>query len=163
TYSLKDSRGNEVLKGAAQVNALGGFNAAFKLPPTMNLGYANLQLEARDVSVALSNLTFNHQVQVQEFRRPEFEVTAQASDGPHSLRIDFLSVEPPRPSTVTAEASVMDVNRQQWTATTSMLVHPADLYVGVRSPRTFVQKGEPLIVQAIACDLDGKLIAGRSI
>jgi uncharacterized protein YfaS (alpha-2-macroglobulin family) len=240
TYALKDSRGNEVLKGTAQVNPLGGFDAAFKLPATMNLGYANLQLEARDASVALSNLNFNHQVQVQEFRRPEFEVTAQASDGPHfvggaanvtatasyyaggglansevnwrvttraaqftppnrddftfgkwvpwwvsyynyepekvetftghtdgagkhSLRVDFVSVDPPRPSTVTAEASVMDVNRQQWTATTSMLVHPADLYVGVRSPRTFVQKGEPLVVQSIVCDLDGKLIAGRSI
>jgi len=240
TYSLKDSRGNEVLKGAAQVNALGGFDAAFKLPATMNLGNADLQLEAREVSVALSNLEFDHQLQVQEFRRPEFEVTAQASDGPHfvgnsanimataayyaggglansevnwrvttraaqftppnrddftfgkwvpwwinyynndaervetfagrtdgtgkhTLRVDFVSVDPPRPSTVTAEASVMDVNRQQWTAATSMLVHPADLYVGVRSPRTFVQKGEPLIVQSIVCDLDGKLITGRSI
>ncbi|HKP13498.1 MAG TPA: MG2 domain-containing protein, partial [Blastocatellia bacterium] len=240
TYSLKDSRGNEVLKGAAQVNALGGFDAAFKLPAAMNLGSANLQLEARDVSVALSRLNFDHPLQVQEFRRPEFEVTAQASDGPHfvggaanvtatasyyaggglanseinwrvttraaqftppnrddftfgkwvpwwisysgyepekeetftgrtdgagkhSLRVDFLSVDPPRPSTVTAEASVVDVNRQQWTATTSMLVHPADLYVGVRSPRTFVQKGEPLVVQSIVCDLDGKLVAGRSI
>src|SRR6185295_19279351 len=79
----KDSRGNEVLKGAAQVNPLGGFDAAFKLPATMNLGNAFLQLEAREVSVALSNLEFNHQLQVQEFRRPEFEVTAQASDGPH--------------------------------------------------------------------------------
>ncbi|MFL6278036.1 MAG: alpha-2-macroglobulin family protein [Blastocatellia bacterium] len=240
TYSLKDSRGNEVMKGAAQVNALGGFDAVLKLPATMNLGYANLQLEARAVSVALSNLNYNHQVQVQEFRRPEFEVTAQANEGPHfvggsanvtataayyaggglansevtwqvttratqftppnrddftfgkwipwwinyynndaprvetftgrtdgagkhSLRVDFLSVDPPRPSTVTAEASVMDVNRQQWTAATSMLVHPADLYVGVRSPRTFVQKGEPLVVQSIVCDLDGKLIAGRAV
>jgi alpha-2-macroglobulin len=240
TYSLKDSRGNEVLKGAAQVNPLGGFDAAFKLPATMNLGNAFLQLEARETSVALSNLEFNHQLQVQEFRRPEFEVTAQASDGPHfvgssanvtatavyyaggglansevnwrvttraaqftppnrddftfgkwvpwwgnyfnndservetfagrtdgagkhSLHVDFVTVDPPRPSTVTAEASVMDVNRQQWTASTSMLVHPADLYVGVRSPRTFVQKGEPLIVQSIVCDLDGKLITGRAI
>jgi alpha-2-macroglobulin len=240
TYSLEDSRGNEVLKGAAQVNALGGFDAVLKLPPTMNLGYANLQLQARNVPIGLSNLEFHHQLQVQEFRRPEFEVTAQASDGPHfvggaanvtatasyyaggglansevnwqvttraaqftppnrddftfgkwipwwisydnndaprvesftgrtdgagkhSLRVDFLSVDPPRPSTVTAEASVMDVNRQQWTATTTMLVHPADLYVGVRSNRTFVQKGEPLVVQSIVCDLDGKLIAGRSV
>ena len=181
-----------------------------------------------------------HQFQVQEFRRPEFEVTATASDGPHfvgnsatatatasyyaggglanseltwlvtsspahftppnrndftfgkwvpwwiarneyqgrkvetftartdaagkhALRIDFVSADPPQPSTVTAEVSVTDVNRQAWTAQASMLVHPAALYVGVRSPRVFVQKGEPLIVQSIACDLDGKLIAGRTI
>jgi uncharacterized protein YfaS (alpha-2-macroglobulin family) len=239
-YALKDSRGNEVLKGTAQLNALGGFDTVLKLPPTMNLGYTQLHLEARGVRGAIESFNYDHQLQVQEFRRPEFEVTAQASDGPHfvgnaatvtataayyaggglansdvnwlvtttpsqftppnrddftfgkwapwwisnynpqaprteaftartdgagkhTLRIDFVSVNPPRPSTVTAQASVTDVNRQQWTATTSLLVHPADLYVGVRSPRTFVQKGEPLVVQSIACDLDGKLIAGRTI
>ncbi|MCI0659593.1 MAG: Ig-like domain-containing protein, partial [Acidobacteria bacterium] len=43
TYILRDSRGNEVLKGSARVNALGGFDTAFKLPPTMNLGYGILQ------------------------------------------------------------------------------------------------------------------------
>ena len=192
------------------------------------------------MNTALENLEHVHQFQVQEFRRPEFEVTATASEGPHfvgnsatvtstasyyaggglanseltwrvttspaqftppnrddftfgkwvpwwiarneyqgrkvetftartdaagkhTLRIDFVSADPPQPSTVTAEASVTDVNRQAWTAQASMLVHPAALYVGVRSPRTFVQKGEPLIVQSIACDLDGKLIAGRTI
>ena len=83
--------------------------------------------------------------------------------GKHRLRIDFVSVDPPRPTTVTAEASVTDVNRQAWNASTSMLVHPADLYVGIRSPRTFVQKGEPLIVQSIVTDLDGKAIPGREI
>ncbi len=182
----------------------------------------------------------NHQIQVQEFRRPEFEVTAQASEGPHfvggsadatvtasyyaggglpnaevtwqvtsrpgyftppnrgdftfgkwipwwtpygesggvrsesftgltdasgkhRLHLDFISVDPPRPTSVTAEASVMDVNRQAWNATTTLLVHPADLYVGIRSPRTFVQKGEPLTVQSIVTDLDGKAIVGREI
>ena len=80
-----------------------------------------------------------------------------------ALRMDFVSVDPPRPIDVTAEASVTDVNRQAWTATTTLLVHPADLYVGIRSPRTFVQKGEPLIVQSIVTDLDGKAIAGREI
>ena len=42
-----------------------------------------------------------------------------------------------RPVSVSAEASVMDVNRQAWNAQTGLLVHPADLYVGLRSPRTF--------------------------
>ena len=35
----------------------------------------------------------------------------------------------------------MDVNRQAWTATTSLLVHAADRYVGLRSERPFVQQG----------------------
>ncbi|MBV9211820.1 MAG: hypothetical protein JOZ52_14360, partial [Acidobacteria bacterium] len=85
------------------------------------------------------------------------------ASGKHRLHLDFDSVNPPRPSNVTAEASVTDVNRQTWTAQTSMIVHPADLYVGLRSPRTFVQKGEPLVVESIVTDLDGKAIANRDI
>ena len=239
TYAVKDSRDNEVLKGEAQINALGGFDTAFKLPATMNLGYAVLNFEAV-VNVPFSEREHSHQFQVQEFRRPEFEVTARASEGPHfvgsaatatvnaayyaggalsnaevtwqvttstarftppnrddftfgrwipwwidnssytdsrvetfngrtdaagkhTLRMDFVSADPPHASTVTAEASVTDVNRQAWTASTNLLVHPADLYVGMRSRRTFVQKGEPLIVQSIVADLDGKLITGREI
>ncbi len=238
-YVVKDSRDNEVLKGEARINALGGFDTAFKLPPTMNLGYAHIQLDAHGDGFAARNPE-SHDFQVQEFRRPEFEVTAQASEGPHfiggsatatvnaayyaggglansevgwlvttspahftppnrddftfgkwipwwierstygqtkvetfsgrtdaagkhTLRMDFVAVDPPQPSTVTAQAIVKDVNRQAWTASTNLLVHPADLYVGIRSPRTFVQKGEPLIVQSIVADLDGKLIEGREI
>jgi alpha-2-macroglobulin len=240
TYTLRDSRGNEVLKGEARINALGGFDTKFKLPPTMNLGYAALQLQAQGGSPAVAGRDFGHQLQVQEFRRPEFEVTASATEGPHfvggsatatvaaayyaggglpnaevtwsvtsrpgyftppnrgdftfgkwvpwwtqssysnesrvetftartdaagkhHLKMDFVSISPPRPMSVTAEASVMDVNRQAWNGSTSLLVHPADLYVGIRSPRTFVQKGEPLIIQTIAVDLDGKAVAGRDI
>ena len=83
--------------------------------------------------------------------------------GKHRLRIDFDSVKPARPSTVTAEASVTDVNRQTWTSTATMLVHPADLYVGLKSEKTFVQQGEPLVVQSIVTDLDGKAIANREV
>ncbi|HEV8482540.1 MAG TPA: Ig-like domain-containing protein, partial [Blastocatellia bacterium] len=239
-YTVKDSRGNDVLKGNAAINALGGFDTAFKLPPTMNLGYAAIRFSAEGGTGEGLSREYQHQLQVQEFRRPEFEVTAQASEGPHfvgekaeatmmaayyaggglpdaevnwtvmttpaqftppnrddftfgkwipwwipynqrddrraesfagrtdaagkhRLRIDFVSADPPRPWTVTATASVTDVNRQEWAASTSMLVHPADLYVGIRSPRTFVQKGQPLVVQSIVTDLDGKAIAGREI
>ncbi len=239
-YALKDSRGNEILKGNAAINALGGFDTAFKLPPTMNLGYASLELVAQGGKGAGAGSEYGHQLQVQEFRRPEFEVTASASEGPHfvggsadatvtaayyaggglanaavnwavtstpghftppnrgdftfgkwipwwiaysessesrvetftgrtdpagkhRLRMDFISVDPARPTSVTAEASVMDVNRQAWNSSTTLLVHPADLYIGLRSPRTFVQKGEPLVVQSIVTDLDGKAIAGREV
>ncbi len=239
SYVLKDSRGNESGKGSIQINALGGFDTSFKLPATMNLGYATLELKA--LGTLSEGADYGHAFQVQEFRRPEFEVTAQASEGPHfvggsatatvnaayyaggglpnaevnwrvtstpgyftppnrsdftfgkwipwwnpfsnndneshtetlvsrtdglgkhTLRIDFDAVNPPRPSQVSAQASVTDVNRQVWTAEATMLVHPADLYVGLRSPRTFVQKGEPLIVESIVTDLDGKAVAGREV
>ena len=239
SYSLKDSQGNEVTKGIMQVNALGGFDTKIKLPATMNLGYGYLELKAMDTTIAGD--TTQHYFQVQEFRRPEFEVNASASEGPffvkghadtsvsasyyaggglpnaevawrvtstptnftppnrsdftfgewvawwrigsgggseshtetfnghtdaagkHRLRIDFDSVNPPRASNVSAQASVTDVNRQQWTSTTNLLVHPADLYVGLKSDRTFVQQGEPLVVQGIVTDLDGKAVANRQI
>ncbi|MBA3767962.1 MAG: hypothetical protein H0W99_13465, partial [Acidobacteria bacterium] len=241
SYILKDSRDNEITKGNLPLNALGGFDAVLRLPGTMNLGSATMALEAGGgAAQAVSDRQFSHDFEVQEFRRPEFEVKAQASEGPHiigghadasvsaayyaggglpntevswrvtstpanytppnrddytfgkwvpwwsasgtesesrtetfqgrtdaagkhHLRIDFDSVNPPRASSVTAEASVTDVNRQTWASSTSMLVHPADLYVGLRSDRYFVQQGEPLVVQSIVTDIDGKLIAGRPI
>jgi alpha-2-macroglobulin len=243
SYTVRDSRGNEITKGAARLNALGGFDLGFKLPGTLNLGGASLQLEALGGTGAADRREHVHQFQVQEFRRPEFEVTAKASEGPHfvgthaqatvsasyfaggglpnsevawrvtatpghftppnrddytfgkwvpwwgggrhgardglttaqvfagrtdaagnhRLRIDFDGVRPPRASSVTAQASVTDVNRQTWTATTTLLVHPADLYVGLRSDRTFVREGEPLVVQAIVTDLDGRAVAGREV
>jgi uncharacterized protein YfaS (alpha-2-macroglobulin family) len=83
--------------------------------------------------------------------------------GVHRLRIDFDAIDPPLPARVYAEATVMDVNRQAWTAATSLLVHPAELYVGLRSPRTFVELGQPLEIEAIVVDLDGKPIPERRI
>jgi uncharacterized protein YfaS (alpha-2-macroglobulin family) len=243
SYTVRDSRGNEVGKGAARVNALGGFDTKFKLPPTMNLGNSYLQFQAvGGNTAATTNREYNHPFQVQEFRRPEFEVTARADEGPHFvgghaqatvqasyyaggglpnsavnwrvtsrltqftppnrgdytfgkwtpwwetynspsgsnenvqefkgttdaagkhiLRIDFDSVNPPQPSTVTAQAGVTDVNRQTWTSTTLLLVHPSDLYVGLKSERLFVQQGEQLVVQSIVSDIDGKLINGREV
>lgn len=241
SYRLMDSRGNEVLKGSLRVNALGGFDAAFKLPATMNLGYTNLMLFAEGTPINFPGAQANHSFQVQEFRRPEYEVKVTASDGPHLvrgfatltaaanyyaggalsnadtqwnvmatptnytppnrgdfifgqwtpwwwydrqsysggitqnlsgttdaagkhyLRVDFDSVSPIRAATVTAQASVQDVNRQSISGSTSFLVHPSELYVGIRSPRTFVQKGEPVIIETIATDIDGKLITNREI
>jgi uncharacterized protein YfaS (alpha-2-macroglobulin family) len=239
-YILSDSRGNEILKGSTRVNALGGFDAVFKLPPTMNLGHAYLMLKAEGAFAAEDN-EHNHLIRVQEFRRPEYEVKTTASEGPHfvrdhatltvaanyyagggladsevrwhvsasptnftppnrgdftfgkwtpwweyhgdqtaaanskdftgrtdasgkhRLRIDFDSVTPPRATSVTAIANVQDVNRQSVGSTFNFLVHPADLYVGLRTQRWFVQKGEPLVVESIVTDLDGKAVANREI
>ncbi|MBM3463299.1 MAG: hypothetical protein FJX76_14455, partial [Armatimonadetes bacterium] len=64
---------------------------------------------------------------------------------------------------IQAEASVMDVNRQAWNASTGLLVHPADVYVGLRSARTFVEAGKPLKLDAILTTVEGKALAGQSI
>ncbi|HEY1404364.1 MAG TPA: MG2 domain-containing protein, partial [Pyrinomonadaceae bacterium] len=85
------------------------------------------------------------------------------AEGKHSVRIDFDGVEPARPSNVTAEARVQDVNRQTFAATTTLLVHPADVYVGLRPARTFVQKGEAFDISTIVTDLDGRALANRDV
>lgn len=85
------------------------------------------------------------------------------ADGGHRIRIDFKPTDPPRPYVLHTEATVEDVNRQAWTGNAQLLVHPANHYVGLRSPRRFVEKGEPLLLEAIVTDLDGKAVIGRSI
>lgn len=241
-YVVKDSRNNDVGKGEVTLNAFGGFDFAYKLPPNMNLGTGQIKFQTDSTKKAFDNDGWFHNFEVQEFRRPEFEVTAKLesegplfvgdhanmsvaanyfaggglqnaevkwevrsqptnftppnrddytfgkwtpwwedssnngnenneeelagrtdSSGKHRLRIDFDSVKPARPSTVTAEASVQDVNRQTWSSAATMLVHPANLYVGLKSEKTFVQQGEPLVVQSIITDLDGRSIANREV
>ena len=241
SYELIGPRGNQILNGVLESSLLGGFNLAFTLPEEMNLGSARLRLHADGIG-RLSGRDHHHFFQVQEFRRPEFEVSASASDGPHfvggdatvsvvasylaggalpdaevpwrvmssaghfsppnwdeftfgtwvpwwrhsfgpprpssrverytgrtdasgvhRLQIDFEAIEPPRPTSVRADATVMDVNRQAWTAGTNLLVHPADIYVGLRSPRTFVEPGETLEVDAIVVDLDGNPVSATAI
>jgi alpha-2-macroglobulin len=244
-YRLNDAAGNEVASGRADINASGGFDFAFKLLDTMNLGPAYIQLDA----IGGGNIdmrSFGHQIQVQEFRRPEFEVKTTPSEGPyfvgdsahvevsanyyaggplpnadvtwqvtsrpgtysppgwddftfgrwvpwwymwsewsrggepvieagktftgttdaaglHRVRIGFDAVVPPEPSSVTAQATVMDVNRQAWSASSTLLVHPANLYVGLRTERLFVEKDEPLPVDIIVTDLDGNAVPGVEV
>jgi len=242
TWSVKDPRNNEIAKGTGNLNAFGAFDFKFTLPDNANLGYARIDISTNS---SLTGHNYSHQFQIQEFRRPEFEVSAKVeteaphfvgasanlsveakyyaggglanaetnwtvtatptnytppnrddytfgtwvpwwrhfdyggrgygggtsqyfkgttdASGKHLLKIDFDSVKPPRPYSVSASAAVQDVNRQTWAGQTSLLVHPASLYVGIRTPRTFVQKNEKIEIESIVSDIDGKLIAGRDV
>jgi len=253
-YQMFDPQGNELLSGETAVNVLGGFDLSFTVPENSNLGYAQVTLVAQGQVGGLAGNWYGHSFQVQEFRRPEFEVTAyEETTGPHFvgdhavlavkasyyaggslpnaevtwrvnsspssysppnwpdftfgrwvpwwqyggyyaevkgyrsydvpgqqgttetfagltdaagihyLRLDFDPVEAMQPFSVIAESEVMDVNRQAWSAATTLLVHPADLYVGLRGERTFVQRGEPLEVWIIVTDLDGNAVTDRPV
>ncbi len=83
--------------------------------------------------------------------------------GTHRLRIDFEALNPPRPMDVRAEATVMDVNRQAWTASGNVLLHPADLYVGMRSDRPFYHSDDEVEIETIVVDLDGAAAEGRKV
>lgn len=78
--------------------------------------------------------------------------------GQHALRVALGATE--RPLTLTVEATVRDVNRQAWAGRTTALVHPASLYVGLRPLRPYVGAGEPLEVDVVVVDLDGKAVPG---
>ena len=244
SYQVIGSQGNELAFGQVDVNALGGFDLHFTIPENANLGYTQINLRPIGTLSGISSNNHYHSIQVQEFRRPEFEVSARNettgpyfvgghavlaveakyyaggplpnaetnwyvtstptnyqppnwpdfsfgywtpwwfydyfynegyhtsgasfsgrtdATGNHYLRLDFESLEEPRPHSVVAEGTVFDVNRQAWTGTTSLTVHPADLYVGMRSERYFVQQGEPIKIDLIVTDLEGNPVPDRPI
>ncbi len=83
--------------------------------------------------------------------------------GEDAMMLGFRSFEKPLPLSVDVVAGVQDVNRQTWEAKTSLLVHAASEYVGVRSDKMFVERGKPIEMLAIVSDIDGNLLEGRSI
>ncbi len=241
SYVIKDSRQAEIGKGTADLNAFGAFDLKAKLPDNANLGYARIELTLLDKDGGKVG-SYSHSFQIEEFRRPEYEVTAKMEteapymiqgsakvsvnakyfsggglakapvkwtvtatptnftppnrddftfgvwtpwwrsfydeddneetktfegvtdkDGRHLLKIDLDAANPPRPYNVSASGAVTDVNRQTWAGKTSFIVHPSSLYVGIRSPRTFVQKGETIKIESIVTDIEGKIQTGRRV
>jgi uncharacterized protein YfaS (alpha-2-macroglobulin family) len=79
-WRLVDSRRNVIASGDAGLDDLGGFHLVLALPETMNLGYAIVWLDVG--GGPLGEQKHRHVFQVQEFRRPEFEVKATANEGP---------------------------------------------------------------------------------
>ncbi len=78
------------------------------------------------------------------------------SAGRHTVTLQPDFEAQPRPLVFTALATVMDVNRQAWTASSNVLVHPGEVYVGLRTDAYFVDRGEPLVVDVITTDIDGE-------
>ena len=83
--------------------------------------------------------------------------------GSHTLHLDFLSANPAMPMSVTTNATVTDVNRQAWTSSAALIVHPSSYYVGIKTKKPFVEKGTPFDVDVIGVDLDGKAVPSAKI
>ncbi|MCB0991760.1 MAG: hypothetical protein KDB16_12320, partial [Acidimicrobiales bacterium] len=83
--------------------------------------------------------------------------------GQHYLRLDFFDGTDDLPSTVSAQATVYDVNRQSVASSTDLLVHPAQWYVGLRSPANFVRPGETLEIETLVVDIDGAVVSGAGV
>jgi uncharacterized protein YfaS (alpha-2-macroglobulin family) len=67
-YSVEDNSGNEVTKGNLTLNALGGFDTAFKLPANMNLGSAKVEFETDNDEGDFHDQKYDHWFRVEEFR-----------------------------------------------------------------------------------------------
>jgi hypothetical protein len=78
SYKVIDARGNQIGAGTMPVDPVGGFATTFVLPSTPNLGYTRVEMTATGRIAG----EYTHALQVEEFRRPEFEVSATASQGP---------------------------------------------------------------------------------
>jgi alpha-2-macroglobulin len=85
------------------------------------------------------------------------------ADGRHGVRLDFDRADPPIAHTLNVQATVTDVNRQPWSARTQLLVHPAEVYAGVRTERAWVEAGTSIELGIVAVDLDGKPVPGRPV
>ncbi len=80
-YTVEASRGNEIATGEAQVDRFGGFTLVFDLPAEVNLGRAGIALKARGAE-SFEGEKHHHAFRVEEFRRPEFELTTLGAEGP---------------------------------------------------------------------------------
>ena len=237
TYTAYGPFRNELGSGEVRIDDVGGFDLTLELKEGANLGWGWIEFRRAG---GTDDDRYTHSFQVQEFRRPEFEVkvrlesagpyfidepavvavdaryfsggalpdaevdwtvtSRQASYSPpnwrdftfgvwrpwwhfdygrveseveifsgltdaagsHYLRMDFEGDGDGLPVAVTAQARVLDVNRQRWASETDLLVHPAGLYVGVRSARTFVRAGDGIDIEAVVTDLDGNPVADRA-
>jgi len=94
-----------------------------------------------------------------------FESWETTTDGAgnHRLAVEVSGVEPPAPVSVLAEATVSDVDRQAQSDSAAVLVHPAELYVGLRSDVLFVEAGDAIAIDAILPEIGGDAVGGRAI
>ncbi len=82
-WSARDAFGHEFGKGDLTLGAVSGFDLKVDVPSGAALGAASLEVSVDDGGVSgVASVTF----QIQEFRRPQFEVVTRAeSAGPHLL------------------------------------------------------------------------------
>ncbi|HEU0301109.1 MAG TPA: MG2 domain-containing protein [Longimicrobium sp.] len=85
--------------------------------------------------------------------------------GYRELEVALPALADGRPARVTVQAEVMDANRQTVAGSASVLVHPADFYLGARPEGSgyFWTAGTPVRVGVIAVRPDGRSVAGVAV
>lgn len=235
SYVIKSSDQVEIARGSTRTDKYGVFAFEFPLPNAVELGEATINLTAKDSAKYIPQ---DHEstgdFQIQEFRRPEFEVTIDSDKSemvlgdaavikakgayrtgavmPHSKvhwlvksqpsyfsctdfssftfdskcnRINFDSdndraqktldgvsgvngidsvslrcskLDFIEPVDLTVEPTLQDLNRQEWSASTSVRVHPASVYVGLKQKdETPLQPKTPKSFEFVVVNTEGKV------
>lgn len=63
----------------------------------------------------------------------------------------------------TAEATVEDVNRQRWSASQTVMIHPASVYVGLKPDKGFYEEDDEILVDIVTSDIDGEIVPGVDV
>ncbi|MCK6523863.1 hypothetical protein L6R49_20845 [Myxococcota bacterium] len=82
------------------------------------------------------------------------------ASGGHTVSVDPHSLKPARPVSLSLQATVTDLNRQAWTKSQDITIHPSRVYVGVRAERPFVKAGETVKTELVAVGIDGERLTG---
>jgi uncharacterized protein YfaS (alpha-2-macroglobulin family) len=83
--------------------------------------------------------------------------------GVHAIEVVPARAEPAYPHSLEVNVSVEDLSRQNFATNESLIVHPSDVYVGLRTTRSFSTVDEGVTVESIVTDLDGKAVSGRPV
>ncbi|MBI4748402.1 MAG: hypothetical protein HY774_07915 [Acidobacteria bacterium] len=91
-YQVTDAAGRSLVKGALRLNVFGGFDGSIVIPTNAELGQASIHFTLKgSITAKLDNLTYRHPFDIQQFRRPEYELKVTTSDGPHVIGTSALA------------------------------------------------------------------------
>lgn len=87
------------------------------------------------------------------------------ANGQYLINVDSVvpSSETKDPILLTIEANVTDESNQQISGRSTMLLHAANVYVGLRTEQYFGREGQPMNVYSIAVDADSNPLADHPI
>lgn len=240
-YTVNSANSVELSKGVAKTDKAGAFAFDFAIPQTVELGTATVALSIKKTGVSSTFDGGSSTFQIQEFRRPEFEVTLNsdksemvlgdlasitakglyrtgsamphskvhwqvkskagyfgakdfsgfsfsgkmdilesdqgpfndatasldgisASDGADKVRLKCAKLAAIQPITLDVDATVQDLNRQEWSQKTAVTVHPASVYVGLKQQsESTLKPNTPKIFEYVVVDTDGKVQPDYSV
>lgn len=85
------------------------------------------------------------------------------SNGNLLVDITNTTLSEPYPETVTIEATINDESGQYISGRTSVLIHPSEVYVGVRTTQYFGEENKPFTSEVITVSTDSESINGQAV